>query len=139
MLILYSSPYFTFILLRSRGKRAISINLSANLRSGKKRGPRGPRGYRGGRRGYGGRGGFGGRYGGGGGGISIGIGAGYGNRRYGRSVPDEFEKNSDMANDMSDYISDNNEEHEEGVEESSQSEERRLRHFETINKLTVLG
>mgnify|MGYP001267279961 FL=1 len=44
-----------------------------------------------------------------------------------------------MANDMSDYISENNEEHEEGVEESSQSEVRRLRHFETINKLTVLG
>jgi len=122
---------------RSRGKRAISINLSANLRAGKRRGPRGPRGYRGGRRGYGGRGGFGGRYGGGGGGISIGIGAGYGNGRYGRSVPDEFEEeNSDIADDISDYISENIEEHEEGGAESSLSEVRRLRHFETVKKLT---
>ena len=58
-------------------------------------------------------------------GVNIGIGAGVGNRRYGRSVQDEDEKISDFS------VSENNGE----MEESSLTEVRRQRHLETINKL----
>ena len=64
-------------------------------------------------------------------GVNIGIGASVGNRRYGRSVQDEDEKMSDIGDDLSDKISENNEE----MEEFSPTEVRRQRHLETINKL----
>ena len=64
-------------------------------------------------------------------GVNIGIGASVGNRRYGRSVQDEDEKMSDIGDDFSDKISENNEE----IEEFSPTEVRRQRHLETINKL----
>ena len=64
-------------------------------------------------------------------GVNIGIGAGVGNRRYGRSVQDEDEKISDIDDDFNDKISENN----ENMEEFSPTEVRRQRHLETINKL----
>ena len=64
-------------------------------------------------------------------GVNIGIGAGVGNRRYGRSVQDEDEKISDIGDDFIDTTSENNEE----IKKSSPAEVRRQRHIETINKL----
>ena len=64
-------------------------------------------------------------------GINIGIGAGVGNRRYGRSVQDEDEKISDIGDEFSGKLSENNEK----MAESSPTEVRRQRHLETIEKL----